>query len=165
MGGLLIEFERGGLRVVGADEAIAFAPALQHGRRFGAQHGVNATELPADFPGDFEKQRFERCGRGSGFWRWRFGFKFYGGLSSFYRDGWRADAAWHGGGPGITGAGVCVGGASASLGTSVILGRILDGSFEKALTVGGDKGVSGGTGCGGGNAGAPGAGRCVAVDR
>ena len=43
--------------VVRADQAIAIAPALEHRRGFGAQDGVDAAELPADFPGDFKQHR------------------------------------------------------------------------------------------------------------
>jgi hypothetical protein len=64
VGLLLVEFEGGGLRIVRADQTVAFAPALEHGGGFGAQNGVDAAELPADFPGDFEEQRLAHGGRG-----------------------------------------------------------------------------------------------------
>jgi len=53
-GGSFFEFEGGGVGVVGADEEIAVLPFFYHGGGFGAEDGVDAAELPADFPADFE---------------------------------------------------------------------------------------------------------------
>jgi len=53
----LLEFHRRGRGVVGADEAIIISPSRLHRGGFGAQHGVDPTELPAHFPRAFEEHR------------------------------------------------------------------------------------------------------------
>ena len=57
VGGLLLEFDLGRRGVVRADEAVPVAPALDHRLGLGLEHGVDAAQLVADFPGEFQEQR------------------------------------------------------------------------------------------------------------
>lgn len=54
--GAFFELDSGGGGVVGPDEAIAVAPMVFCDGGLGAEDGVDAAELPADFPCDFEEQ-------------------------------------------------------------------------------------------------------------
>src|SRR5690606_29913615 len=51
-----LKLDGSALLLIGADEEVAVAPFLDHARRFGAEHGVDAADLLADFPGDLEEQ-------------------------------------------------------------------------------------------------------------